>query len=238
MDSITILAASGLRARSEALDLIAHNMANASTPGFKADRELYREYAAEAESGPSPNIEGRWTDFAQGPLTPTGSQTDFAIAGKGFFSAQGPNGALFTRAGAFRVSTAGRMTTPEGYEVATRNAQGQPVRIDPRQDFQVARDGTITQGGVPLGRLMVFEMATAGYEKIPGNYFSWSSPQPIEARGAEVHQGSLEQSNAASAESAVRLVNVMRQFEMLNRAVALNGEMSRRAIEDVARPTA
>ena len=86
MDPLTISAASGLRVRLESLDLLANNLANAATAGYKSDREFYSLYTApevlEDNAAPStlPVVERRWTDFSQGTLTPTGNPLDLALA--------------------------------------------------------------------------------------------------------------------------------------------------------------
>src|SRR5579883_654057 len=113
MDPLSTAAASGLRARMESLDMLANNMANASTAGYKADRELYSTYLSEEANvyGPDdpltshlPVIERHWTDFSSGTLQATGKPLDFALSGKGFFVMQGPDGPLYSRNGSFRVS--------------------------------------------------------------------------------------------------------------------------------------
>src|ERR1700722_2857201 len=125
MYALTIAAASGLRARMESLDMLANNLANADTSGYKTDREFYNLYvspdaqAAEAAPATLPVIEKPWTDFSQGSLRATGSPLDLALTGKGFFAVDGPSGSLFTRNGNFRVSTEGRLTTAEGYPIRT-----------------------------------------------------------------------------------------------------------------------
>src|ERR1051326_3728537 len=100
MDALTSAAASGLRARMESLDMLANNLANADTGGYKIDREFYSLYAAPetAANDPltMPVIERPWTDFSQGTIRPTGNPLDFALAGKGFFRVDGPNGPLYT----------------------------------------------------------------------------------------------------------------------------------------------
>ena len=106
MDPLTAIAASGLRARMESLELLANNVANASTGGYKADREFYGLYVApEAQDGSAatmPVIERPWIDHSQGPLHATGNPLDVALSGKGFFSVNGPSGPLYTRNGNFR----------------------------------------------------------------------------------------------------------------------------------------
>src|ERR1035438_2461215 len=97
----TALAASGLRARMESLDLLANNIANASTGGYKADREFYSLYVGpEAQDDDAANtmpvIERQWTDLSQGSVHPTGNALDMALSGSGFFTVEGPNGPLYT----------------------------------------------------------------------------------------------------------------------------------------------
>src|SRR3954464_14688291 len=100
MDPISAVAASGMRARMESLDLLANNVANDSTGGHKADREFYSLYAAPetADQGSTmPVIERPWTGLTQGALQPTGNPLDVARSGSGFFSVDGPRGPLYTR---------------------------------------------------------------------------------------------------------------------------------------------
>ncbi len=227
----------------ESLDLLAHNLANTTTAGFKAEKEMYRQYIAEdaADGLPvaSPVVEGRWTDFSQGAIQPSGRSMDFALAARGFFVAKKPDGQiLYTRDGSFRVSKDGRLETRDGYEVEIRTPDQKPLRLNPRLDVEVSASGEIRQAEQPLGRLRVVDFSTEeSHEKIAGNYFRFSSPQPkpVDMENPDIRQGHLEQSNVAGPEIGVRLVNVMRQFEMLQRALQLGGEMNRRAIEEVAK---
>jgi flagellar basal-body rod protein FlgF len=225
----------------ESLDLLANNVANASTGGYKADGEFYSLYVApEAEEAGSfstmPVIERPWTDFSQGQLLMTGNHTDAALAGKGFFAVQGPRGPLYTRNGNFQVSAAGQLTTSDGY--AVRGAGGAGLTVQPSRPFEIARDGTVTQDGTVIGQLEIADFtSTAGLSKQGNNYFRISDPavQPSTPSGTAVEQGKLESSNVGTAESSVRLVSVMRQFEMLQKAVSLGTEMNREAIEQVAK---
>src|SRR5689334_21559633 len=116
MDSLTAIAASGLRSRMESLEMLANNVANASSGGYKSDREFYSLYvapeAAVAEpQATMPVIERPWTDFSQGLLSSTGNPLDLALTGKGFFSVDGPSGPLYTRNGSFRLAADGKLTT-------------------------------------------------------------------------------------------------------------------------------
>lgn len=241
MDPITAIAASGLRARMESLDLLANNIANASTGGYKADREFYSLYVAPEAAGNDtfstmPLIERPWVDHAQGELHTTGNPLDVALSGKGFFAVNGPSGPLYTRNGSFRLAADGKLTSTDGYPV--RDSQGAPLTLQATRPLEISSDGTVTQDGVVAGHLEIVDFtSTAGLSKQGGNYFRVTDPamRPTAPSGTSVEQGRLEASNTGSAEAAVRLVSVMRQFEMLQKAVSLGTEMNKKAIEEVAK---
>lgn len=239
MDALTSTAASGMRARMESLDMLANNVANAGTAGYKNDREFYNLYVSPEAAGGAPPvtmpvIESPWTDFSQGTLQSTGNPLDFAISGKGFFVVDGPSGPIYTRDGAFTISPAGVLTTAAGYPV--RASGGGQITLQPNSNVEVAADGSINQDGQGVGRLALVEFPSQGaVVKQGANYFiADPNVKPTAATG-RIDQGKLETSNASAAESAVRLISVMRQFEMLQKAAALGWDMNRRAIEDVAR---
>jgi flagellar basal-body rod protein FlgF len=241
MDTFTSMAASGMKARMETLDILANNIANSSAPGFKADREFYALYSSEEASSPNtvmPVIERHWTDFSQGALTPSGGPFDFALRGRGFFAAISPNGPVFTRNGNFRVSSAGELITQEGFKV--RAVGGGAIRMDPAKPFTVSAAGAIEQDGQSAGAIEVVDFKDpAGLAKAGQGYFQLGSVdmQPAPASSTEIQQGQLESANFQPAESAVRLVGVMRQFEMLQRAVSIGGDMGRRVLDEVAKAT-
>lgn len=243
MDPLTTAAAGGMRARLESLDMLANNIANASTSGFKVDREFYSIYLDEEAQagvdepidGVQPLIEKPWTDFSQGTLQNTGKNLDLAISGKGFFAVNGPSGPLYTRAGSFQMSADGTVVTPEGYGV--RLASGAPLKLASGLPFQISTDGTVTQGGATLGKVEIVSLPEEGIAKQGSTFFRIVDPKqrPGAASGTELHQGKLEASNVSTPETAVRLMSLMRQFESLQKAVGIGAEMNRRAIEEVAR---
>lgn len=238
MDQLTSMAASGMRARMEALDMLANNLANAATSGYKADREFYNLYAAEDAQATMPLTEQPWTDHSQGTLTPTGNLLDLAISGKGFFVVEGRNGPLYTRNGNFRIARNGEVQTQEGFPVRVQG--GAKLTLDPASSFEISSDGSVHQNGQEIARMELadFEKQSA-LQKREGNYFQLIDPRtPSRNATAEVLQGRLEAANVGTAETAVRLVGVMRQFEMLQRAITIGGEMNRRSIEEVAKVAA
>ena len=242
MDPISVLAASGLRARMESLDMLANNLANTATNGYKNDLEFYSLFTNEsADAGelgvPStqPMVDRHWTDFSQGLIEPTNNPLDVALNGKGLFTVTGPSGPLYTRNGSFRVSPQGDLVTSDGYPV-TEQAGGK-IQVDPSLPVEIASDGTVQQGGQPVGQLQIVQFAdNTPLVKQGNNYFrnvsSETKAQPVTE--TEVRQRSLEASNVKAPESAVHVIGILRQFEMLQKAINLAGEMNKQAIEQVA----
>ena len=224
----------------EALDVLSNNIANAATDGYKGDRELYNLHFGSASRYPQssvalPVIEGQWTDFSQGLLQTTGNPLDLALQGQGFFAVNGPSGPLYTRSGSFRLSKDGTVETQEGYGV--RLAGGGSLKLQGDAPLDVSADGSVSQAGRKLGRLEIVRFDdNAALSKQSGAFFHTSGAvKPSEASDAEVLQGKVEASNVSSADSAVRIVNVMRQFEMLQKAISLASDMDQQAIHEVAK---
>jgi flagellar basal body rod protein FlgG len=242
MDPLTAAAASGMRSRLESLDLVANNLANAGTDAFKAEREFYGLFRSvpgvaetDAAIGEMPVIERSWIDFSRGTLRHTGEPTHLALGSDAFFGVQGPTSTLYTRTGRLQVSASGQLTTVDGYPLLFVDAQS--VKLEAGKPFEVSGQGTVTQNGAPVGRLKLVEFKDLTKLAKQGRTY-YRAPETAGATPAvdpRVQQGRLEESNVTPAESAVRLVSVMRQFEMLQRAVSIGADMNRRSIEEVAR---
>jgi flagellar basal-body rod protein FlgF len=226
----------------DSLDMLANNLSNTSTSGFKADREFYGTYLAPELAnqsnavGASPVVQRPWTDFSQGTLVTTGNSTDLGLSGNGFLSVNGPNGPLYTRNGNFHFSPQGTLVSAEGYPV--RMSDGQSLQADSALPIQVQPDGQVLQNGNAVGQLEVTEFKDSTLlNKMGASYFTSPGPQsgPTPATSTEVHQGQLETSNAAPAEAAARMVSLLRNFEMLQKAVKIGNEMNTQAMEQVAK---
>jgi flagellar basal body rod protein FlgG len=224
----------------ESLDLLANNIANASTGGYKADREFYSLYVGteaqdEDASAAMPVIERQWTDLSQGSVHATGNPLDLALEGSGFFTVQGPNGPLYTRNGNFHLASDGRLMGADGYPA--QSVDGTALTIAASQPVEIMGDGTVRQGAAAIGQLAIVDFADpAALAKQGANYFvADPAAKPAAPSGTSVGQGQLEDSNAGTADGAVRLVAVMRQFEMMQKAVTIGNDMTKQAIEQVAK---
>jgi flagellar basal body rod protein FlgG len=214
--------------------MLANNMSNGSTSGFKGDREFYSTFTGNSafatldpSVGDEPVVEKHWTDFSQGNLLSTGNSTDLALSGSGFFAVSGPNGPLYT------------LVTAEGYPV--RQVGGQPIQLTGTGPVTVSPLGEVSQDNQQLGQLELDDFADPNQlTKAAASYFENPDPKtivPTVAANVQVSQGKVETSNASPAESAARMVSLLRHFEMLQHAVKIGTDMNKQAIEEVARIT-
>jgi len=185
-------------------------------------------------------IERQWTDFSQGSIVPTGNPLNLALSGKGYFALTSPSGVVYTRNGNFQISKTGELATPEGYTLRNKlDPEHRPIKVDPAQAVDIGKDGIVGQGGQEVGQIEMSQVSpdSNAVNKLGNSYFALvnKSSVPPTSADTEILQGQLEQSNVPVAEGAVRLVSVMRQFEMLQKAMLLGSEMNKQAIQEVAK---
>src|SRR5580698_1905163 len=163
MDTLSAIAASGMRARMQELDILANNLANTSSSGYKSDREMYSLYTGKEASGganapqQTPWIKSTWIDLAQGTIANTNTPTDIALVGKGFLAVRGSSGTLYTRNGSLKMTPSGELVASE--DRAVLDPSGTPVKLDPSQPYQIDRDGAVNQGGNKVAQLSVVEFS-------------------------------------------------------------------------------
>src|SRR3954464_8064047 len=164
------LSAMGVLANSQRQDVIANNLANAETVGFKKDLALFQEQRTEAQirgkrsesndlleplgGGLVPS--GTTLDLSQGPIESTGNPLDVAIQGDGYFAVRDGDRTMLTRAGRFQVDRNGILATDAGHAVLSDKLTS--ITLTPGL-ADIGKDGTITQNGQTVGRLGVFSVA-------------------------------------------------------------------------------
>jgi flagellar basal-body rod protein FlgG len=211
MDRGLYIAASGMLAEQIRQEQIANDLANASTPGYKADRTAQRTFGdllldnsvTGARVGPASTavqVDEIRTDFTPQPARETGEPLDFAIAGEGFFAVQTAQGPRYTRNGQFSAAPNGDLVTPRGDAVLGRN--GQPVRI--------AADGRVDPA-----QLQVVLLQNPRKE---GDSLVTGAPGGAGVAGT-VRAGALEGSGSDAARSMVDMIVSMRAFEANQRVI-------------------
>src|SRR5579862_886677 len=242
MDSGYYAACAGLAAQTQALELVAHNLANVGTTGYRAQQMTFRSLLT-GSGGVGLNplnaavnnfgvLSGSRLDLTSGSLAPTGNPLDVAVAGKGFFAVQTEQGGvLYTRNGSFHVTAAGQLMTSQGSAVL---GQQGPVTI-PNGNVAISSDGTISVEGNVVDKLQLAEFAPGTNLTALGDA-TYSAPAgaALPAVASSVSQGMLEGSNVGAMEGVVQLITVQRNAEMLSRALsAFDSQLNQTAVQDL-----
>lgn len=195
--------------------VIANNIANANTTGFRQEGVLFSEFVRKADAGASVAMAAarvRNTSFEQGTLEQTAGALDFAIEGDGFFMVETPQGQRLTRAGAFAVSSEGLLVTPDGHPVL--DAGGAPLFLPPGGGVAAARDGTLSSDGRPVGQIGIVQPLDPGAMTREGGtlFRADAGTEPVET--PRLLQGFVEASNVDPILQVARMVEVQRAYEL------------------------
>jgi len=240
MDSGFYAACTALTSRTQALDTIANNLANASTVGFRAEHNVFSSVLAgkraeDSDLNQAINhygiLGGTTLDQSQGALQKTGNDLDLGIEGSGYFVVQTASGPRYTRNGAFQVSSKGQLVTASGDAVM---GQGGVITVLPGP-VSISADGTISSNGAVSGRLRIVEFPTETQLSSDGQgYYSAPAKTARNATGSNVRQGMLESSNVNPVSSMVELVTAQRSAEMMQRTLSMfNAEIDKTATQDL-----
>ena len=236
-------------------DLVANNLANSNTAGYKQDEAFVRELitadlylnehkiastgeqpqlvnisppAYSASVGDSSQVVQQYTDFRQGMMEVTGNDLNLALDGDGFFTIQTANGIQYTRNGAFSINEDGELVTNQGNIVM---GEGGPINVN-GNTINVLANGAVSVDGVVRGRLRItdfdqpYEMTKVG----DSNFVPESGGAGQAAENFTVNQGMLEANNSHPLDQMVEMIEISRLFELGQRAIRLQDETLQQAI--------
>lgn len=197
------------------MQVVANNIANLSTTGFRREGVVFEEYVARLPDGPSlsmANGDGRVIDLTQAGVSATGGTFDFAIQGEGFFKVETPAGERLTRAGSFTPSPDGELMTADGYRLLDQG--GAPVFVPPdARNVALAEDGSLSADGAPVARIGLWQPSDPmTLQHQAGTLFSADATEPVE--GANLLQGYLEDSNVQPVQEVANMIEVQRAYEL------------------------
>jgi flagellar basal-body rod protein FlgG len=248
-------AAAAALAYEKRLEVIANNLANVNTAGFKRDDVAFQAYLSSAEgaampvSPPYPASQSGaafWvtyasrTDFSPGPLQQTGNRLDLALNGKGFFSAESPDGIVYTRRGNFTLSPEGVLVTQEGWPV---QGTAGDIRLDGRNsgpgglEVSVGEDGTVRVSGRDVGRVRIEDFGdSASLIKIGQGYFmAGDSAASAATENVRIAQGYLEMSNVEAVRAMTEMIEILRGYESYQRVIRSIDEANAKSISELGR---
>ncbi len=229
------------------LDVIANNLANLNTAGFKSEAMMFEEYLMPVAEHDMPRRSDRTLsfvhdiatvrDFQPGRMQISDNPLDVAIEGDGWFVVGTPEGERYTRNGAFTLSPQGDLVTHDGHPVL---GAGGPLQFGPDDgEIVIARDGTVSTDAGEVGQLRVVRFDTNMDLTPAGDTMFATDSQPIVADNASVQQGMIERSNVTPITEISNMIEVTRAYESLVSTQRRMDDLRRDAINSLSRmPTA
>jgi flagellar basal-body rod protein FlgF len=224
------------------LDVLANNLSNAATPGFKVDRT--RDVASVQHVSRSDFDKYRKginnisdflqvsSGFTQGTVTPTSRKLDVAISGEGFFAVQSGNETLYTRRGIFHTDSEGFLITDAGQKVL---GEGGPIQVQ-GEGVEIDAGGTVVVGGEEVDRLKVVTFADPRtLTKRAGTSFDAGKQQPVAAEGYTVVQGALEMSNVNPVKIMAELIETQRLYDADLKGIQMANEINQKMTANAGR---
>jgi flagellar basal-body rod protein FlgF len=251
MENALLIGLSRQMALSHQLDIVANNVANIDTSGFKADNAAFSAYlmpgASDAQfSGKDRRVSfvedrASWIDFSPGAIQHTGNPLDVAIDGKGYFAVQTPRGERYTRNGSFAINASGQLVTSDGDQVL---GNGGPITLQPtdhnitisRTGILTVRDGAGTTSA-QRGQLQVVNFDNPrALQKDGGSTFM--APPSVTANpapaGTRVVQGALEKSNVRAVAEMARMIQITRSYSDIAAILQQQGDLKRNSLQQLA----
>jgi flagellar basal-body rod protein FlgF len=243
MDNTVLVGLSQQMASMRAMDVVANNLANLSTPGYRRETVQFQKYvatlpASEADPGSTIDVtfvidSGISQNLMPGRLETTGSTLDFAIEGAGYFAVQTPNGERYTRNGHFRFDEQGQVVTQDGYVL---QGDGGPITLQPQDgDLRVGADGSLSTALQRLGKLRVVAFPDERALKKAGGglYEAPAGVTPAPATAPRVRQGMIEKSNVEPVMEITRMIEVMRAYQMSAELTKSQEDLLKQAIQNL-----
>ena len=238
MDTSIAVALSAQRTLLRQLDVVANNIANANSVGFRSESVDFESIVSNATPDKTHFVEVAGVQFShsEGAKIQTGNSLDIAITGEGYLALQTPAGTVYTRDGRMMVSPFGELQSLEGYAVL--DASGAPILLPSRgKDVIIHGDGRIIDGGKAIGDIGVFDLPPELVSARFGNsaFTASQEPQPI-ALGANtsIVQGYVETSNTDPMRELANLITVQRNFEAVSDLIEKADSAVRKSVDELS----
>lgn len=245
MENSSYIALSLLSAVRREMDIVANNVANANTPGFRGEGMLFVEHLAELGASLAAEEEISFVEPttmyrspAPGPLTNTANPLDLAIQGEAYFVVQTPDGPRYTRNGHFRLDAGGQLVTQSGRAVLS--AGNAPIQFAPEDsNIVVAGDGTVSTENGEVGRLNLVRFADPqALRKLGDGLYDAAGMAPEAATDAEIVQGMIEGSNVQPVIEITRMIELNRVYQLTQKLIEKEDRLQQEMIDTLAATTA
>jgi flagellar basal-body rod protein FlgF len=244
MNNATDIALSRLTAQMRAMDITANNLANMSTPGYRAERMVFADWLSPQSRTTSPRGDTQlaftqdratYRERAEGSLTQTGNPLDLALSGDGFFTVQTANGTRLTRAGRFTLQANGTITDEAGNALLDTNGQSMSVAAADTK-LTVTADGAISSQNGTIGRIAVVTPTDPNKLTAEGGRLLRADTPTTPVATPRVVQGAVEDSNVQPVTELVRMMGTERDFQFVTQFVDAENQRHQTAIDKIAVP--
>ncbi len=239
MDLASSIATSRLVAQQRALDVTADNLANANTPGYKAERVQFSDWLSRQSGGTTPpggnpiaytQDRATWREQQAGSLTHTGNPLDVAVTGTGYFTVNTANGPRLTRDGRFGLLPSGTIADTAGNPVLDNN--GQPIQLAPTDTrITIAGDGTVSSENGQIGKIGVVQPSDPVLLSAEGGTLFRSLAPTAPVTSPALEQGAIEESNVQPVLEVTRMIDGERSFEFMTQFVQAESDRQQNAIQ-------
>lgn len=237
MDQPGYVVLSRLSAQLRATQVLANNLANADTPGFRAERPVFTSFITrtpgQGEIAYSLD-RANWRDTRPGAIGTTGNPLDVALRGDGFFVLETPSGERYTRAGRFTLDAAGRITDADGH--AALDTRGLPITLSPADSrVEIQGDGTVRSENGVVAKLRVVRFANPQQLRAEGARLFSAQENPEDVPKPQLVQGAVEASNVSAIGEMTRLTVQVRQFQFATQFAEREGDRLSTAVDRILR---
>ncbi len=244
MNNSTNIALSRLTSQSRAMDVIAGNLANMSTPGYRAERVLFTDWLS-AQNGTSiargdrqlafTQDRATWREQAEGTITHTGNPLDLALSGGGYFTVATAAGTRLTRAGRFSLQSDGSIVDSSGNGLLDVN--GVPLKASAADtQLTVTADGAISSQNGPIGKIAVVISNNPNSLTAEGGRLLRADGPTTPVATPKLVQGAVEDSNVQPVVELTRMMTAERDFQFATQFVQAEGDRQQGAIDKIATP--
>lgn len=237
MENPTYIALSRMLSQQRMMDVVANNVANSDTPGFKAEHVQFSDWLLKARgtAGDERTLafsqdRATWRDLSPGTLTHTGEPLDLALGGDGYFSVKTGNGVRLTRAGRFTVGTDGTIQDVAGHPLLDDG--GNTITVSASTgEITVAADGTISSGTSRIGKVGIVNVSDPGRLSAEGSHLFRADAPTSTLAAPRIVQGALEGSNVVPVLEMTRMMQTEREFQFVSQFVQGEGDRQQSAID-------
>lgn len=231
-------ALSGIKVKEQELEVVANNIANVNTTGFKEEQMTFEAILSKTASNQSKTpfvaVKEKKINFTEGPLMTTNNTFDLAIQGDGFFEIQNENGSFLSRNGQFVLNNNGELVNSDGDKVLGKNGL---IQIEPGSNVKISPAGIINVDGEDKGQIKVVAVNDkTKMDNVGGNLFKLHADATTSVdENSQILQGKLEQSNTNVMRSIVKLIDISRQYQSYQKIVSNQTKLEQEAVSSLGR---